>query len=97
MGQLQERTPVHQHVDEMVLVVIPHAEHVLFEEHDAGMFVTLRLVRYQDVINGLYTAPTNRDARLRFITDDMKPTLRSIGLLQGEAPTGNEAVVQIAH
>lgn len=82
-------------LDDMVLLVIPNDDHVRMRDLTDGMFVTMRLVRYTDVINGWFKVPENRDARIRFITDEMKPTLRSVGLLRGDRPTDACAVTRV--
>ena len=82
-------------LDDMVLLVVPNDDHVRMQDLADGMFVTMRLVRYTDVINGWFKVPEHRDARIRFITDEMKPTLRSVGLLRGDRPTNESAVTMV--
>ena len=82
-------------LDDMVLLVVPQDDHVRLQDLTDGMFVTMRLIRYADVLNGWYTVPENRDARIRFITEDMQPTLRSVGLLRGDRPTDACAVTMV--
>lgn len=88
-------TASHPTLDEMVLLVVPEDAHVRLHELTVGMMVSMRLVRYTDVINGWCSVPENHDARIRFITEDMKPTLRRVGLLQGDRPTGARAITMV--
>lgn len=82
-------------LDDMVLLVIPEDDNIKVRDLTDGMFVSMRLVRYTDVINGWHSIPEHRDARFRFITEEMLPTLRSVGLLRGNRPTGTCAVTMV--
>lgn len=82
--------------NEMVLVVIPDDAHVQLEDIDTGMTLTMRLMRHQDVLNGWYDRPGDRDMRYRHLTEADLPTLTQSGLIKGFTPTGRTAKVVIS-